>query len=141
MSVRSMAQRKNIALVAHDQCKPAMLAWVHQHQHVLRLHTLYATRATGQMLRAAMAVEIHTFRSGPMGGDQQLGALIAEGAIDMLVFFWDPLSTLAHQSDVKALLRVATVWNIPIASNRCTADFLISSPLLHQPLHLTVPED
>jgi len=125
-----MNMRKNIALVAHDEKKQDLLAWAKFNKDLLLQHELYATGTTGKLLEEILGVEIHKLQSGPLGGDQQLGAMIVSGEIDLLVFFWDPLTSQAHTSDVQALLRIAVVWNIPVACDRAAADFMITSPLL-----------
>lgn len=124
--------RKRIALIAHDNCKAEMLEWAEFNRATLATHELHATGATGALLAGELGLTVDRFLSGPLGGDQQVGAAIAEGWIDFLVFFWDPLEPQPHDVDVKALLRIAVVCNVPTACNRATADFVLSSPLTHQ---------
>ena len=135
-----MNAQKKIALVAHDNMKKALLEWARYNKELLARHELYATGSTGSLLSTALSVEVHCFKSGPLGGDQQIGAKIAEGEIDMVVFFWDPLEPHPHDVDVKALLRIAAVYNIPIACNRASADFIISSHLMHEPYERMVED-
>src|SRR5213082_3327248 len=121
--------KAKIALVAHDDKKEDLLEWARYNKVLLKQHELYATGTTGKLLEQELGIEIHKLQSGPLGGDQQIGAMIAAGEIDVLIFFWDPLTSQPHNVDVQALLRLAVVWNIPVACNRAP-DFMISSPLL-----------
>jgi methylglyoxal synthase len=130
----AVSPRRRIALIAHDNKKRDMLEWAEYNRGLLAGHDLTATATTGKILRHQVGLPVTCMRSGPFGGDQQIGALIAEGKIDVLIFFWDPLEPQPHDPDVKALLRVAVVWNLPVACNRATADFLISSPLMGRAL-------
>ena len=129
---RLMGARKRIALIAHDNCKADLLDWARFNRDTLSTHELYATGTTGSILAAQLGLDITRFRSGPLGGDQQVGAGIVEGKIDFVIFFWDPLEPHSHDVDVKALLRIAVVYNVPIACNRATADFMLSSPLMRE---------
>lgn len=138
-NVIRIEKKKRIALIAHDNKKGELLNWVKTNINILSRHRLYATATTGNLLEKELGLEITKFKSGPLGGDQQIGSRIAEGEIDVLVFFWDPLEPLPHDPDIKALLRIATVWNIPIASNLASADFIISSPFMDREYDRAVP--
>jgi methylglyoxal synthase len=127
----AMPARKRVALIAHDRRKPDLLDWVAYNRAVLVEHELFATGTTGALVAERTGLPVTRFRSGPLGGDQQVGARISEGAIDVLIFFWDPLEPQPHDPDVKALLRLAVLYNIPTACNRATADFLVAAPLFH----------
>jgi methylglyoxal synthase len=126
-----MAGVKNIALIAHDSRKADLLEWVRYNVDVLREHHLFATGTTGGLIAARTGLPVTRFKSGPLGGDQQVGARISDGALDVLIFFWDPLEPQPHDPDVKALLRIAVLYNIPTACNRSTADFMVASSLFH----------
>lgn len=131
---------KKIALVAHDNKKKALVEWAKYNQALLAHHKLYATGTTGEVLQRECGLKVHQLQSGPLGGDEQVGSMIVEGKVDFLIFFWDPLEPQPHDPDVKALLRMAVVWNIPVACNRSTADFVISSPLMDEPYDRLVPD-
>lgn len=132
--------RKRIALVAHDNKKKDLLEWARFNRDLLVKHDLFATGTTGAMIEKALDTTVVKLQSGPLGGDQQIGAKIAEGTIDFVIFFWDPLEPQPHDPDVKALLRIAVVWNVPVACNRASADFMISSPLMDSPYERTLPD-
>ena len=132
MQTRTLSSRKDIALVAHDNKKNELIEWAFYNRATLAMHNLYATGTTGNMLEKALDQPVTKFLSGPLGGDQQVGARIAEGKLDVLIFFWDPMEAQPHDPDIKALLRVAATWNIPVACNRATSDFLLTSPLMHE---------
>ena len=127
-----MEVRKRIALIAHDNCKTDMVDWARYNRGTLARHELFATGTTGSLLDTELGLPVTTFLSGPLGGDQQVGAAVAEGRLDFVIFFWDPLAPHPHDVDVKALLRIAVVYNVPIACNRSTADFILSSPLMER---------
>ena len=132
--------KKRIALVAHDHKKPDLMQWAKYNRDLLAEHDLCATGTTGSMVEEALGVPVTKLQSGPLGGDQQIGARIAEGLIDLVIFFWDPLEPQPHDPDVKALLSIAVVWNIPVACNRTSADFIISSPLMEGEYFRLVPD-
>lgn len=140
MSIRKLEARKTIALVAHDNKKAELVEWAVYNKTVLSKHRLYATGTTGTLLETALGLSITKFLSGPLGGDQQVGAHIAEGKIDVLIFFWDTMEAQPHDPDVKALLRVAVTYNILIACDRATADFLLTSPLMHHEYDVIIPD-
>ncbi|HET7088567.1 MAG TPA: methylglyoxal synthase [Anaerolineae bacterium] len=136
----AMEHDKKIALVAHDNKKRDLVEWAQYNRDLLAHHQVYATGTTGEILEQELGFTITRLQSGPLGGDQQIGAKIVNGEIDFLIFFWDPLEPLPHDPDVKALLRMAVVWNIPIACNRASADFMISSPLMDGEYDRLVPD-
>src|ERR1043166_1656175 len=135
-----MGQVKKIALVAHDNKKRDLVEWAKYNRDLLAHHAVYATGTTGELLEHELEIKITRFQSGPLGGDQQIGAKIVDDEINFLIFFWDPLEPQPHDPDVKALLRMAVVWNIPIACNSASADFMISSPLMDAEYDRLVPD-
>jgi methylglyoxal synthase len=137
---RVLQEVKRIALVAHDNKKNDLVEWAVYNRRVLKNHELVATGTTGRLLEEKLGIPVIKLFSGPLGGDQQMGALIAEGKLDIIIFFWDPLEAQAHDSDVKALIRIAVTWNIIIACNRTTADFVLTSVLMNQDYRLTLPD-
>jgi methylglyoxal synthase len=135
-----MRETKRISLVAHDNKKSDLLEWAKYNRFLLIRHEIYSTGTTGRLLERELGMKVSEFLSGPLGGDQQIGAGIACGDIDFLIFFWDPLEPQPHDTDVKALLRIAAVWNIPVACNRASADFMISSVLMEQEYERLLPD-
>jgi methylglyoxal synthase len=140
MNYIATSAQKHIALVAHDNQKNNLLTWAKYNRETLSQHYLYSTGTTGSIIERHLELEVSKLRSGPLGGDQQLGAKIVEGEIDFVIFFWDPLQTQPHDPDIKALLRLAVVWNIPMACNRASADMMISSPLMHEVYEREIPD-
>jgi len=140
MTESKMSGRKRIALIAHDNKKHELIEWAVYNKNALAKHRLYATGTTGKLLEEALDQSVTKYLSGPLGGDQQIGARIAERKIDVLIFFWDPMEAQPHDPDIKALLRLGVVWNIPIACDRATADFLLTSPLMFQEYHPILPD-
>jgi methylglyoxal synthase len=139
-TTRTLHARKRIALVAHDNKKNDLIEWATYNKGVLTKHQLFATGTTGRLLEEALDVPVIRLLSGPLGGDQQIGAMVAEGKIDVMIFFWDPMQAQPHDPDIKALLRLGVVWNIPIACDRATADFMMTSPLMHAEYIATLPD-
>lgn len=131
---------KRIAMVAHDNEKKSLVEWAKLYRDILSQHIIYATGTTGSLLEKELGVKVNKFQSGPLGGDLQIGALIAEGVIDLLIFLWDPLEPHPHDPDVKALLRIAAVWNVPVACNRASADYIITSPLISSEYQRMIPD-
>jgi methylglyoxal synthase len=129
---RKLLARKRIALVAHDYKKHELIQWADAHKEILSRHDLYGTGTTGGLIEEATGLKVNKLMSGPMGGDLQIGSMIAEEKIGMMIFFWDPMEAQPHDPDIKALLRVSVVWNIPVACDSATADFLITSPLMNE---------
>ena|SRR5579875_3183508 len=138
--VRTLTVHKRIALVAHDNKKKDLIEWAEHNRELLAQHQLLATGTTGKLLEEKLNLPIKKLFSGPLGGDQQIGALIAEGNIDLIVFFWDPMEAQPHDSDVKALLRLAVAWNILMACNRTTADFILTSSLMNEDYTVAIPD-
>ena len=136
----AMARRKIIALVAHDNKKEELVEWARSNCKLLAEHSLYSTSSTGQLLKNRLGLKVTLLESGPLGGDQQIGSRISEGQIDFVIFFSDPLQSQPHDCDVKALFRIILVWNVPVACNRASADFIISSPLMSSRYERLVPD-
>ncbi|GAC1440868.1 MAG: methylglyoxal synthase [Sediminibacterium sp.] len=139
-TIKSLGKRKRIAMVAHDHKKTDLMEWAVHNKTVLARHELVATGTTGRLLEEGLDRPVKKLLSGPLGGDQQIGAMIADGEIDMMIFFWDPMEAQPHDSDVKALLRLCVAWNLPMACDRATADFLITSPFMHDEYEATLPD-
>lgn len=139
-AIRPLTPRKRIALVAHDNKKKELIEWAVFNKASLIRHELFGTGTTGTLLEDALDTPVKKLFSGPLGGDQQIGAMIAEGKLDVLVFFWDPMEAQPHDTDIKALLRLGVTWNIPIACDRSTADFIMTSPLMHQEYDIRLPD-
>jgi methylglyoxal synthase len=135
-----IGEKKRIALIAHDNKKEELLDWAKFNRDTLAQHIVLGTGTTGKLLEQMLNIEVIKLQSGPLGGDQQIGAKIAEGEVDFVIFFWDPLEAQPHDVDVKALLRLAVVWNIPIACNRASADFMFSSLLMAQEYERLLPD-
>jgi methylglyoxal synthase len=140
MGIRLTPARKRIALVAHDNKKAELIEWAIYNKTTLTRHQLFGTGTTGRLLEDALDVHVTRLLSGPLGGDQQVGAMIAEGRLDVLIFFWDPMSAQPHDPDIKALLRLGVLWNIPMACDRTTADFLLTSPLMSEAYETILPD-
>ena len=138
--IRKTNKRKRIALVAHDNKKKDLIEWVEHNKTVLAKHELFATGTTGKLIEEKIDRPVKKLLSGPLGGDQQIGAMIAEGKIDVLIFFWDPMEAQPHDSDVKALLRLGVTWNILLACDRATADFILTSPLMYDEYEIQIPD-
>lgn len=138
-SIKKLSARKRIALIAHDNKKPDLIEWAIFNKATLAKHELIATGTTGKLVEDALDRPVRKMLSGPLGGDQQIGSMIAQGEVDVLIFFWDPMEAQPHDSDVKALLRLGIAWNIPMACDRSTADFLMTSPFMHEEYNATLP--
>ena len=130
MSKKKMEVTKNIALIAHDNRKQDLLEWVNENKDKLKIHNLFGTGSTSKLIKKELEINVKSYKSGPLGGDQQIGSKISEGKIDFMIFFWDPLTSQPHDPDVKALLRIAVLYDIPVAMNRATADFLFYSEFI-----------
>ncbi len=140
VNIRKLKSRKTIAIVAHDSKKKDIIEWAIHNKTALARHELVATGTTGKLLEESLDRPVTKLLSGPLGGDQQIGSMIAEGDIDVLIFFWDPMQAQPHDSDVKALLRLGVAWNILMACDRTTADFIFTSPLMHSDYDVDIPD-
>ena len=140
MPERTIQPSKRVALIAHDKRKKELLRWATKNKEQLRKHYLVGTGTTGQLIEEKLGLPVEKLITGPLGGDQQLGSMIAQGKMDLVIFFWDPLEAQPHDSDVKALIRLAVAWNIIIACNTTTADFVMASPLMNEAYTAPVPE-
>ena len=140
MNSRKLTSSKRIAMVAHDHKKTELIEWAIYNKKLLATHQLFATGTTGALLEVALEQPVTKYLSGPLGGDQQIGAQIAEGRIDVLIFFWDPMEAQPHDPDVKALLRLSATYNIPVACNRATADFMFTSPYMQEDYDAILPD-
>lgn len=140
ITTKKLNKRKRIALVAHDHKKADLVDWVQLNKVQLTTHELFATGTTGKLMEESLGVPVKKLLSGPLGGDQQIGSMIAEGEIDVLIFFWDPMQAQPHDSDVKALLRLGVAWNIPMACDRATADFIMTSPFMQETYETIIPD-
>ena len=138
--IKKLNSRKRIAMVAHDHKKADLIDWALYNKTTLAKHELFATGTTGKLLEEALDRPVRKLLSGPLGGDQQLGSMIAQGEIDVMIFFWDPMEAQPHDSDVKALLRLGVAWNIPLACDRATADFVMTSPFMHEEYDALLPD-
>lgn len=138
-NIKKLGERKRIALIAHDHKKADIVEWAIFNKTTLAKHELIATGTTGKLIEEALDRPVKKMLSGPLGGDQQIGSMIAQNEIDIMIFFWDPMHAQPHDSDVKALLRLCVVWNIPMACDRATADFIMTSPFMHNEYNATLP--
>jgi methylglyoxal synthase len=135
-----LSPRKRIGLIAHDHKKAEIIEWAKKNKALLENHELYGTGTTGRLLEEALNIPVQKLLSGPLGGDQQIGAMVAEGKIDMIIFFWDPMEAQPHDPDIKALLRIGVVWNVPLACNEASADFILNSPLMNSAYRPVLPD-
>ena len=139
-TTKRLNKRKRISLVAHDHKKADLIDWALYNKGVLSKHELISTGTTGSLLEEALDRPVKKLMSGPLGGDQQIGSMIAGGEIDIMIFFWDPMEAQPHDSDVKALQRLCVAWNIPLACDRATADFIVTSPFMHEEYEAIIPD-